>query len=105
MHVVPDQDPEGIQSNLEKYVEELTTLGVKIEVRRLGATRPVLCEADHSAAAALQEALRAPMVVSGLPETGSAPTLPTSGTAATITHRGIEMRIRFMYALPSGGRS
>ncbi|MGH7764875.1 MAG: M20/M25/M40 family metallo-hydrolase, partial [Candidatus Dormibacteraceae bacterium] len=116
---------------LEEYVDELTTPGVKIEVRRLGATRPVLVGADHPAAAAamdsfetafgrkarlvrsggsipvtidLQEALKAPMVVSGLPEAGSAAHSPNEHYNLDQYHRGIEMLIRFMYALPSAGR-
>jgi acetylornithine deacetylase/succinyl-diaminopimelate desuccinylase-like protein len=132
MRLVPDQDPEKILSNLEKYVDALTTPGVKVQVRRLGATRPVLCEADHAAAAAamdafdaafgrrprlvrsggsipvtidLQEALRAPMVVSGLPEADSAAHSPNERYSLDHYHRGIEMLIRFMYALPSGGPS
>jgi acetylornithine deacetylase/succinyl-diaminopimelate desuccinylase-like protein len=129
MRLVPDQDPGEILSNLTAYVDALVTPGVKIVVRQLGATRPVLCGVDNAAAAAaieafdaafgrrpqlvrsggsipvaidLQEALRAPMVVSGLPEADSAPHSPNERYSLDHYHRGIEMLIRFMYALPSG---
>ena len=131
MRLVPDQDPDEILRSLESYVDELSTPGVKIEVRRLGATRPVLIGTDHAAAEAaiqafdaafgrrprlvrsggsipvsidLQEALKAPMVVSGLPEADSAPHSPNERYSLDHYHRGIEMLIRFIYALPSGGR-
>ncbi len=128
MRLVPDQDPDEILRSLEKYVDELSTPGVKIEVRRLGATRPVLIKADHDGAAAameafeaafgrkarlvrsggsipvaidLQEALKAPMIGSGLPEADSAPHSPNERYSLDHYHRGIEMLIRFMYALPT----
>jgi len=127
MRLVPDQDPHEILPNLKKYVAELTTPGVRIEVRVLGATRPVLIGGDHPAAAAamqafetafgrkarlvrsggsipvaidLQEALQAPMVSSGLPEADSAPHSPNEHYNLDHYHRGIEMLIRFMYGLP-----
>lgn len=128
MRLVPDQDPAKILPNLKRYVEELATPGVKIEVRQLGATRPCLIGADHAAAAAameafesafgrkprlvrsggsipvaidLQEALGAPMVSSGLPEADSAPHSPNEHYNLDHYHRGIEMLIRFIYALPA----
>lgn len=128
MRLVPDQDPQEILPNLKKYVAQLTTPGVKIEVRVLGATRPVLIGGDHPAAAAamqafeaafgrkarlvrsggsipvaidLQEALQAPMVSSGLPEADSAPHSPNEHYSLDHYHRGIEMLIRFIYLLPS----
>jgi acetylornithine deacetylase/succinyl-diaminopimelate desuccinylase-like protein len=128
MRLVPDQDPDEILASLEQYVKELSTPGVRIEVRRLGRTRPVLIPSDHVAATAameafeaafgrkatlvrsggsipvaidLQEALKAPMVSSGLPEADSAPHSPNERYSLDHYHRGIEMLIRFMYALPS----
>ena len=56
MRLVRDQDPHEILPNLKKYVAQLTTPGVKIEVRLLGATRPVLMGGDHAAAAAAMKA-------------------------------------------------
>ena len=131
MRLVPDQDPHEILPNLKKYVAQLTTPGVKIEVRLLGASRPVLMGGDHPAATAamqafeaafgrkarlvrsggsipvaidLQEALQAPMVASGLPEADSAPHSPNEHYNLDHYHRGIEMLIRFIHGLPSGGR-
>jgi acetylornithine deacetylase/succinyl-diaminopimelate desuccinylase-like protein len=128
MRLVPDQDPSEILPNLKRYVAELTTPGVRIEVRQLGATRPCLIGADNAAATAaieafetafgrkprfvrsggsipvaidLQEALKAPMVSSGLPEADSAPHSPNERYSLDHYHRGIEMLIRFMYALPT----
>jgi amidohydrolase len=128
MRLVPDQDPLAILKSLKAYVNELSTPGVKIEVRRLGATRPVLLGADHAPAKAamqafeeafgrparlvrsggsipvaidLQEALKAPMIASGLPEADSAPHSPNERYNLDHYHRGIEMLIRFIYALPS----
>jgi acetylornithine deacetylase/succinyl-diaminopimelate desuccinylase-like protein len=130
MRLVPDQDPDEILASLEKYVTALSTPGVKIEVRRIGRTRPVLIPSDHVAATAameafesafgrkamlvrsggsipvtidLQEALKAPMVISGLPEADSAPHSPNERYSLDQYHRGIKMLIRFMYALPSRG--
>jgi amidohydrolase len=128
MRLVPDQDPNEILQSLKAYVGELSTPGVKIEVRRLGATRPVLLGADHAPAKAamqafeeafgrparlvrsggsvpvaidLQEALKAPMIGSGLPEADSAAHSPNERYSLDHYHRGIEMLIRFIYALPS----
>jgi acetylornithine deacetylase/succinyl-diaminopimelate desuccinylase-like protein len=128
MRLVPDQDPEEILQTLIGYVEQLSTPGVKIEVTKLGATRPVLMAGDHDGAKAaaaafeasfgrkarfvrsggsipvaidLQEALHAPMVASGLPEADSAPHSPNEHYSLDHYHRGIEMLIRFMYALPT----
>lgn len=132
MRLVPDQDPHEILPNLKQYIGELTTPGVKIEVRLLGATRPCLLGADNAAAEAaaqafeaafgrkprlvrsggsipvaidLQEALKAPMVSSGLPEADSAPHSPNEHYNLDHYHRGIQMLIRFMYALPTERRA
>ena len=128
MRLVPDQDPLEILDTLQAYVQELSTPGVTIQLRRLGSTRPVLIGADHAPARAamkafeeafgkkpkmvrsggsipvaidLQEALKAPMVSSGLPEADSAPHSPNERYSLDHYHRGIEMLIRFMYALES----
>ena len=127
MRLVPDQDPQEILRSLEEYVHEISTPGVKISVRKLGATRPVLIDADHEGAKAamvafeeafgrearlvrsggsipvaidLQEALKAPMIGSGLPEADSAPHSPNEHYNLDHYHRGIEMLIRFIYGLP-----
>jgi acetylornithine deacetylase/succinyl-diaminopimelate desuccinylase-like protein len=128
MRLVPDQDPFEILHNLEEYVDELSTPGVSIKVKLLGASRPVLCEPDAASAAAftsafetafglkarrvrtggsipvtidLQEALGAPMIVSGLADSDSGPHSPNERFSLDHYHRGIEMLIRFLYALPS----
>lgn len=127
MRLVPDQDPGKIQAELERYATELSTPGVRIKVTRLGATRPVLVSADHPAAQAAKkafeesfdkkvqlvrtggsvpvaidflEALGAPMVVSGLPQPGSAAHSPNESYDLDHYHKGIEMLIRFMAGLP-----
>jgi acetylornithine deacetylase/succinyl-diaminopimelate desuccinylase-like protein len=128
MRLVPDQDPSEILAKLIEYVGELTTPGVKIEVRQLGAARPVLCEANHAAGKAavsafgaafgktpkfvrsggsipvtidFQEALMAPIVVSGLADPDSGPHSPNEKYSLDHYHKGIEMLIRFIHALPS----
>jgi acetylornithine deacetylase/succinyl-diaminopimelate desuccinylase-like protein len=127
MRLVPDQDPDKIQPALERYVNELSTPGVRITVTRLGATRPVLVGAGHPAAEAATkafeqsfgkkvnlvrsggsvpvaidflEALGAPMVASGLPQPDSAAHSPNESYDLDHYHRGIEMLIRFMALLP-----
>ncbi len=126
MRLVPDQDPQRIFETLCEYVQELTTPGVRVEVRQLGAAPPVTCGTDHaaarSAAAAyqaafgqaarpvrmggsipvaidFQEALGAPMVVSGLSQPGSGAHSPQERFSLDHFHRGIEMLIRFMEGL------
>jgi acetylornithine deacetylase/succinyl-diaminopimelate desuccinylase-like protein len=128
MRLVPDQDPEEILHTLREYVDELSTPGVKIEVRKLGGSRPVMMGGDHAAAKAaavafeaafgrkprlmrsggsipvavdLQEALHAPMVASGLADPDSGPHSPNEHYSLDHYHRGIEMLIRFMYELPA----
>jgi acetylornithine deacetylase/succinyl-diaminopimelate desuccinylase-like protein len=127
MRLVPEQDPDQIQQELERYVNQLSTPGVRFTVTRLGATRPVLVGVDHPAARAAMkayeesfgkkvqfvrtggsvpvaidflEALGAPMVVSGLPQPDSAAHSPNESYDLDHYHRGIEMLIRFMAALP-----
>jgi acetylornithine deacetylase/succinyl-diaminopimelate desuccinylase-like protein len=127
MRLVPDQDPDKIQQELERYVNQRTTPGVRFRVTRLGATRPVLVGVDHPAARAaikaygesfgkqvqfvrtggsvpvaidFLEALGAPMVVSGLPQPDSAAHSPNESYDLDHYHRGIEMLIRFMAGLP-----
>lgn len=126
MRLVPDQDPDRILERLVPHVEKLTTPGVSIHVSRLGATRPVLCGTDHPGALAaskafeaafgsaarfvrmggsvpvaidFQEALGAPMVISGLAQADSAAHSPNEKFRIDHYHRGIEMLLHFMYAL------
>lgn len=126
MRLVPDQDPDRILERLRPYVQELSTPGVRIDVARLGATRPALCSADHAAGRAateafraafgaepkqvraggsipvaidLKEALRAQMVVGGLAQPGAGAHSPNEKFSLSHYHRGIEMLIRFLYGL------
>ncbi|HKF75921.1 MAG TPA: M20/M25/M40 family metallo-hydrolase [Candidatus Dormibacteraeota bacterium] len=126
MRLVPDQDPDRVSDRLLPYLEDLTTPGVAIEVRRLGATRPVLCGADHAGARAasaafaaafgaparlvrqggsvpvaidFQEALGAQMVISGLAEADCAAHSPDEKLSLDHYHRGIEMLLHYLYGL------
>ncbi|HLH71340.1 MAG TPA: M20/M25/M40 family metallo-hydrolase [Candidatus Dormibacteraeota bacterium] len=129
MRLVPDQDPEAILDTLRAYVQELTTPGVEVSVKALGAARPVLVSADHVGARALsaayqaafgqpaarlrtggsipvvldlQEALGAPMMVSGLSQPGAGAHGPNEHLSLDHFHRGTEALLRLMWSL--GGR-
>jgi succinyl-diaminopimelate desuccinylase len=67
--------------------------GRRARLVRSGGSIPVAID--------LQEALKAPMIGSGLPEADSAPHSPNERYSLDHYHRGIEMLIRFIYALPS----
>jgi len=126
MRLVPDQDPDRILDRLGSYLDELVTPGITITISRLGATRPVLCGADHAGARAasqafeasfgsparlvrsggsipvaidFQEALGGSMVISGLAQADSAAHSPNEKFSLDHYHRGIEMLLRFMYCL------
>ena len=126
MRLVPGQDPERIFDTLTEYLPELTTPGVRLEVRRLGSAPPVTCPADHAGARAarsafetafeqpvrlvrtggsipvavdFQRALGAPLVISGLAQPGSGAHSPHECFSLDHFHRGIEMLIRFLGAL------
>jgi acetylornithine deacetylase/succinyl-diaminopimelate desuccinylase-like protein len=126
MRLVPGQDPERIFDTFSEYVSELSTPGVAVEVRRLGHAPAVLCGVDHAAARSaasafeaafgkraqprrtggsipvavdFQEALGAPMVISGLSQPGSGAHSPHECFSLDHYHRGIEMLIRFMGGL------
>jgi acetylornithine deacetylase/succinyl-diaminopimelate desuccinylase-like protein len=126
MRLVPDQDPDRIFERLGSYLDQLVTPGVTITMSRLGATRPVLCGADHAGARAasdafkatfgsaarlvrsggsvpvaidFQEALGAPMVVSGLAQADSAAHSPNEKFRLDHYHQGIEMLLHLMYHL------
>jgi len=126
MRLVPNQDWKAILAALEKQVEELTTPGVKITVEMLGAAPPVLCGVDHRAAQALraaykeafgketalvrvggsipvsidfQEAVGAPLVISGIAQSDTAIHSPNERLVVDNYHRGIEAVIRFICKL------
>ena len=126
MRLVPDQDPMRILDSLREYVDELTTPGVEVDVRLLGAAPPVLAGTDHAAARAVaaafeaafgkpaarlraggsipvsvdfKEALGAPMVISGLAQPGAGAHSPNEHFSLDHYHRGIEMLARLMWTL------
>ncbi len=121
--LVPDQDPDAIFASLEKRVRELSTPGVDITVKRLSSAPPVTCGVDHAAARALrsaygqafgkdtalirvggsipvavdfQEAVGAPLVISGIAQADSAIHSPNEHLVIDNYHRGIEAVIRFI---------
>jgi acetylornithine deacetylase/succinyl-diaminopimelate desuccinylase-like protein len=123
MRLVPDQDWKAILAALEKQVSELTTPGVHVEVELLGAAPPVLCGVDHPAARALraaykgafgkdttlvrvggsipvavdfQEAVGAPIVISGIAQADNAIHSPNEHFVIDNYHRGIDAVIRLI---------
>jgi len=126
MRLVPDQDWKAILAALEKQVQELTTPGVEIKVELLGAAPPVTCGVDHDAARAMraaykeafgketslirvggsipvsidfQEAVGAPLVISGIAQSDSAVHSPNERLVVDNYYRGIDAVIRFICGL------
>ena len=126
MRLVPAQDPMRILDALREYVDELRTPGVQVEVKLLGAAPPVVADATHRAAVALsdafaaafgkpaarlrsggsipvaidfQEALGAPMMISGLAQPGAGAHSPNEHFSLDHYHRGTEALIRLMWSL------
>ena len=126
MRLVPNQDWRAIFESLQKYVQTLTTPGVEIKVELLGSAPPVLCGVDHAGAKALeaayreafgkptshvreggsipvsvdfQEAVGAPLVISGIPQSDEGAHSPNERLAVDNYHRGIEAIIRFICKL------
>jgi acetylornithine deacetylase/succinyl-diaminopimelate desuccinylase-like protein len=126
MRLVPDQDPKVMLAALEKHVQTLTTPGVTVSVELRSSARPVTCDAGSPAAQALkdayaaafgsetalvriggsipvavdfQEAVGAPLVISGIAQADSAPHSPNERLVVSNYHRGIEAVIRFMCRL------
>jgi acetylornithine deacetylase/succinyl-diaminopimelate desuccinylase-like protein len=129
MRLVPDQDWKVVLAALEKRVQELTTPGVVITLEVLGAAPPVMCGVDNAPARALrsafreafgketalireggsipvsvdfQEALGAPMVISGVAQADSAIHSPNEHLVVDNYHRGIEAVIRFICGFAGG---
>jgi len=129
MRLVPGQDPMRILDSLREYVDELTTPGVRVEVRLLGAAPPVVTGASHPGATALadafetafgkptarlrtggsipvavdfQEALGAPMMISGLSQPGAGAHGPNEHFSLDHFHRGTEALLRLMWSLGEG---
>ena len=126
MRLVPDQDWKSILAAFEKHARSLSTPGVEISVEVIGAAPPVLCSVDHDAARALraaykaafgkdttpirvggsipvaldfQEALGAPLVISGIAQADCAIHSPNEHLLIDNYHRGIEAVIRFICGL------
>lgn len=126
MRLVPNQDWRSILAALEKQVQELTTPGVEVKVEMLSAAPPVTCGVDHRPAQALraayqaafgkttaitrvggsipvaidfQEAVGAPLVISGIPQADSAIHSPNERLTVDHYHGGIETVIRFICGL------
>ena len=128
MRLVPGQDAMRILDSLREHVDELTTPGVQVEVKLLGSAPPVVTGASHAGAVALaaayeasfgrptarlrtggsvpvaadfQEALGAPMMISGLSQPGSAAHSPNEKLSLDHFHRGTEALLRLMWSLGS----
>jgi acetylornithine deacetylase/succinyl-diaminopimelate desuccinylase-like protein len=126
LRLVPNQDWKTILAALKKHVQELTTPGVEIKVELLGAAPPVMCGVDHRPAVALQEAYKkafgkgtalirvggsipvsidfqeaigAPLVISGIAQSDSAVHSPNERLVVDNYHRGIEAVIQFICGL------
>jgi acetylornithine deacetylase/succinyl-diaminopimelate desuccinylase-like protein len=126
MRLVPDQDWKTILASLEKHVAALSTPGVEIKVVVLGSAPPVMCGVDHDAARALraayseafgketalvrvggsipvsvdfQQAIGAPLMISGIPQADDAVHSPNEHLDIDHYHRGIEAVIRFICKL------
>jgi acetylornithine deacetylase/succinyl-diaminopimelate desuccinylase-like protein len=126
MRLVPDQDWKTILAALKKQVQELTTPGVTVTVDMLGAAPPVTCGVDHPAARAMraaykeafgketslirvggsipvsidfQEAVGAPLVISGIAQSDSAVHSPNERLEVDNYYRGIDAVIRFICGL------
>ena len=126
MRLVPDQDWKRIRAALEKQVRELSTPGVEVTIDMLGAAPPVTCGVDHPAAQAMraaykaafgkdtslirvggsipvsidfQEAVGAPLVISGIAQADSAVHSPNERLVVDNYYRGIDAVIRFICGL------
>ena len=126
MRLVPDQDVQSILAAFEKRVQELATPGVEISVEVIGSAPPVTATVDHRAALVLREAYReafgkdtslirvggsipvavdfqeavgAPLVISGIAQADSAIHSPNEHFVIDNYHRGIEAVIRFICGL------
>jgi acetylornithine deacetylase/succinyl-diaminopimelate desuccinylase-like protein len=121
--LVPEQDPDVIFESLQKFVAERSTPGVEMKVVKMSSAPPVTSGVDNPAARALrsaykeafgrdtalirvggsipvavdfQEAVGAPIVISGIAQADSAIHSPNEHFVVDNYHRGIEAVIRFM---------
>lgn len=123
MRLVPDQEPDAIFESLLRHIPTLTTPGVEVTVVRISSAPPVTSGVDNPAAHALrgafraafgketslirvggsipaavdfQQAVGAPLVVSGIAQADSAIHSPNEHLVIENYHRGIEAVIRFI---------
>jgi acetylornithine deacetylase/succinyl-diaminopimelate desuccinylase-like protein len=123
LRLVPNQDPLKVREAIEKHIQSLTTPGVAIDIKVLSSAPPVKCRVDNQPAKALraafkeafgrdttlvraggsipvsvefQEAVGAPLVVSGIAQADSAAHSPNERLAVDHYLRGIEAGIRFI---------
>jgi acetylornithine deacetylase/succinyl-diaminopimelate desuccinylase-like protein len=126
MRLVPNQDWKTILAALKKQVQELTTPGVDVRLDVLGSAPPVICGVDHRPATAMreaykaafgketslvrvggsipvaidfQEAVGAPLVISGIAQSDSAIHSPNERLVLDNYYRGIDAVIRFICGL------
>ena len=126
LRLVPDQDPATVLAGLEKRVRELTTPGVEIRVVMLSSAPPVMSGVDNAAARALrnayreafgketelvrvggsipvavdfQEAVGAPLLITGIAQADCALHSPNEHLLIDNYHRGIEAVIHFICGL------
>jgi acetylornithine deacetylase/succinyl-diaminopimelate desuccinylase-like protein len=126
MRLVPEQDVQTVLAAFEKRVQELTTPGVDITIEVIGSAPPVTCSVDNRAARVLREAYKeafgketalirvggsipvavdfqqaigAPLVISGITQADSAIHSPNEHFVIDNYHRGIEAVIRFICGL------
>ncbi len=123
MRLIPGQDPEQVFERFRARVQELTTPGVKVEVRFLGGSQPVLAGTDHvgvraydlacrmtfgrgaikvrtggsiPVASVIQETMpEARMLIGGLAQPGAGAHSPNERVLVDNYHQGIEMLIRW----------
>jgi acetylornithine deacetylase/succinyl-diaminopimelate desuccinylase-like protein len=126
MRLVPNQDPAAVKTAIENHIQSLATPGVAIEVTVLSSAPPVKCRVDNPIAVALraafsevfgretalirvggsipvtvdfQEALGAPLLISGIANADAAAHSPNERLAVDSYLRGIEAVIRFICKL------
>jgi acetylornithine deacetylase/succinyl-diaminopimelate desuccinylase-like protein len=126
LRLVPNQDPVAVKAAIENHIQSLTTPGVEIEVKVLSSAPPVKCRVDNPVADALraaysevfgkdtaliriggsipvsvdfQEAIGAPLLISGIPQADAAAHSPNERLVVDNYLRGIEAVIRFICKL------
>jgi acetylornithine deacetylase/succinyl-diaminopimelate desuccinylase-like protein len=125
MRLVPDQDPDRIFPELERYAKSLATPGTRAEVRRVGAAWPILIDVVHpgirAAADAFESAFgkrpdlvragytipvvaefsRLPthLIVTGFAREDDGAHAPNERMSLENFHRGVEMLLHLMWNL------